>query len=98
HRIDLQSTPAQPNDVDGLIDRPGCFRDAGDVLDLREPRQGFRFNLRTRAPGNIVNDDWNTDGVGDFFVMLVDAFLGRTVVVRRDHQRAVRAGFLRGPS
>ena len=65
------------------------------LLDFGKTRQSFRLDFRAGASGDVVNDDRNADFRCDFFIMLIDAFLGRPIVVGRNHQSAVGAGFFR---
>ena len=67
---------------------------AGDVLQLIEPLHGVDVDVDDRAGRNVVHDDRNADRVVDRLEVLVEPFLGRLVVVRRDHQHGVGAGLL----
>jgi hypothetical protein len=46
------------------------------------------------STGDVVDDDRDADCVVDRLEVLVHAFLGRLVVVRRHHQHGVGAGLL----
>ena len=68
---------------------------AGDVLQFEQPRHGLDRHVDHRTGGNVVDDDRNPDRVVDRLEVLVHAFLGRLVVVRRHHQHGVGACLLR---
>src|SRR5581483_2788750 len=93
--VNREALAAQADHIDRLVHRAGRFFDPGDVFDFGQARESFRLDLRAGAAGNVVDDDRNADRRSDFFVVLVNAFLGRAVVIGRNHQRAVGAGFLR---
>ena len=67
------------------------FLHADDVLDLRQPRQRGGLDVHAGAPLHAVDDDRQPDGRGDRPVVLVEAFLGGLVVVRRHREDAVGA-------
>jgi hypothetical protein len=76
-RVNRQAVAAQTDHVDRLVYRAGGFFDACDIFHFRQARQSLRLDFRSGPAGNVVDDDWNADLGCDFFVVLVDAFLGR---------------------
>ena len=67
---------------------------AGNVLEFKQARHGVDRHVDDGAAGNIVDDDRDADGIVDRLVVLVEAFLGRLVVVGRDDQHRVGARLL----
>ena len=73
------------------------FLDADDVFAIaRQPFHRFDADLDAAAPGNAVKHDGQFRRLGDGAKMLIQPFLRRLVVIRRDLQRTVRAGFFGG--
>ncbi len=68
---------------------------AGDVLQLEQARHGLDRHVDHRARRDVVDDDRDADRVVDRLEVLVEALLGRLVVVRRDDQHRVGARLLR---
>ncbi len=78
-----------PHRIGGRVLHPG------DVLQVIQPLHGLDGHVDHRAAGDVVDDDRNADRVVDRLEVLIEPFLGRLVVVRRDHQHRRRAGLLR---
>ena len=71
--------------------------DADDGFALgRDPRRGLGQQVAGGAAGHIVKNLRNRGGGGDGAVVLVQALLGRLVVVRGHQQAGVRARLLGG--
>ena len=78
-----------------LTDIAGGFLDADDVVDFREPLQRGRLDVHAGAALHAVDNDGKFHRRRDRFVVLVQAFLRRLVVIRRDGENAVDAHGLR---
>ncbi len=74
------------------VDLAGRVLDAGDVLQLEQPRHRLDRHVDHRARRDVVDDDRNADRVVDRLEVLVEPFLVGLVVVGRDHQHPVGAG------
>src|SRR5690606_35296153 len=70
------------------------FLDADDVLDLRQADHGIGLHVAGGAAGYVVEDLRDVDGFGNVLEVLVQAFLGRLVVVRHYQQASVGTGTL----
>jgi len=66
---------------------------AGDVLQFEQLRHGCPRSYRSRTAGNVVDDDRDSDRVIDRLEVLVQAFLGRLVVVMASPPDGAGAGF-----
>ena len=69
--------------------------DAGDVRQFVEPRHGRHRHVDHRARRDIVDDDGDADGVVDRLEMPVKPLLARLVVIGRDDEQGIGAGFFR---
>ena len=69
----------------------GGILDAGDVLQFEQPLHGIDRHVDHRARRDVVDDDRNADRIVDRLEVLVEALLGRLVVVGRHHQHGIRA-------
>ncbi|MNM91872.1 hypothetical protein D3C81_1041830 [compost metagenome] len=72
------------------------FLDADDVLHLGQTLDGLRQHVAGGTAGHVVEDLRDRHGFGDMAEMLVQAFLGRLVVVRGHQQAGIRATGLGG--
>ena len=72
----------------------GRILHARDVLQFEQPLHGVDRHVDHRAGRDVVDDDRNADRVVHRLEMLVHAFLGRLVVIGRDHEHGVGAGLL----
>ena len=73
----------------------GRVLDAGDVRQFVEPRHGRHRHVDHRARRDIVDDDGDADGVVDRLEMPVKPLLARLVVIGRDDEQGIGAGFFR---
>ena len=74
-----------------LGDVAGSFFYADDVFDLRKTENGGGFDVDAGAALDAVEDYGESDVGGDGLEVLVEAFLGGLIVVRRDGKDAVGA-------
>ncbi|BBG30478.1 ABC-type transport system [Zymobacter palmae] len=72
------------------------FLQTDDIIELGQAEDSVVEQVDARACRYVVHDDRQTD-FSDGFEVLVQPFLRRTVVVRRDRQAAIRTRFL-GPA
>jgi len=70
---------------------------ADDVLELIEPRHRGVRHIDHGARRDVVDQDRDADSVVHGLEVLVEPFLRRLVVVGRDHEQRVGAGFLGVP-
>src|ERR1700712_5074072 len=82
-------------DVPGALQVTGGFLDGDDVLDRGQADHRLCRHVTGRAARYVVENLRDVDGFGDVLEVLVQAFLGRLVVVRRHQQAGVGAGVLR---
>ncbi|SST10097.1 Uncharacterised protein [Acinetobacter baumannii] len=74
----------------------GGLLDADDVRHLGQALDGLRKHVAGGAARYVVEDLRDRNGFGDMAEVLVHAFLGRLVVVRRHQQAGVGAAAFRG--
>ena len=65
---------------------------AGNVLELEQALHGVDRHVDHRPGRDVVDDDRNADRVVDRLEVLIEPFLRRLVVVRRDREDAGREG------
>ena len=75
----------------GTCEVRGRILHPDDVLQREAARHGLDRHVDDRAGGNVVDDDGDIDRVVDRLVVLVEAFLGRLVVIGRDDQHCIGA-------
>ena len=63
--------------------------DGDDVAQLGQTNGRLRCQVHARAAGNVVEHDRQRRRLGDRLEVLVEPFLGRLVVVRRDREQPV---------
>src|SRR5690606_25450391 len=73
------------------VEVAGGFLDADDVRHLAQALDGFRQHVAGGAAGHVVENLRDIHRPGDGQVVLVQAFLGRLVVVGRYQQAGIRA-------
>ena len=78
-------------DLRGLVHRAGGFLDHGDVRQLGQADDRLRLDVLAGAAGDVVDADRDLDRFGQGLEVLVEAFLGRLVVVGGDDQRGIGA-------
>ncbi len=69
----------------------GGVLDPGDVPEFVEPLHRIDRHVDHRARRDVVDDDGNPDRIVDRLEMLIQAFLGRLVVIGGHHQHRVGA-------
>ena len=85
--VDREVARRAPDEIGATLDVRGRFLDADDARHLREAQRGVVQQVRHRAPGHVVHDHRQVDGLGDLAEVPVQAFLRRLVVVG-DHGKA----------
>jgi len=65
--------------------------DPDDVVDIGKPADRRRQHIDAGATRHVVEDLRNWHGLSNFFMVLVQTFLGRLVVIRRNQQAGVGA-------
>ena len=85
------------DDLRGLVHRAGGLLDHGDVGQLGHADDGLRLDVLAGAAGDVVDADGDVDRLGQDLEVLIEAFLGRLVVVGGDDQGGVGPG-LGGPA
>ncbi|MNL15688.1 hypothetical protein D3C87_1366920 [compost metagenome] len=73
----------------------GGFLDADDVFHGRQADHGVGQHVARGAARHVIQDLRDVDGFGDGLEVLVQAFLGRLVVIRSHQQAGIGAGDLR---
>ena len=73
--------------VEGSGHVAGCILQTDDARDLREPHGCVIGQIGDRATWNVVQDDRQPAGLGDFAEVAVQTFLTRLVVIGDDLQR-----------
>src|SRR5471032_1354893 len=81
-------------DVLGALQVTGCFLDGDDVRHPGQAHDGICQHVASRTAWHVVEDLRNVHGFGDGLDVLIQPFLRRLVVVRRDQQTCVRASAL----
>ena len=74
-----------------LADVAGSFLDPGDVIDFRKPLQRGRLDIHSGAALHAIYNDGQLHRRCDGFVMLVQPFLRRLVVLGGDGENAIGA-------
>ena len=89
--IDQEIVAAALTDFPRALQVAGGFLDADDVRHLGETLHGFRQQVAGGAAGHVVENLRDVHRPGHGQEMLIEAFLGRLVVVRRHQQAGVGA-------
>ncbi|MNZ40455.1 hypothetical protein D3C78_579760 [compost metagenome] len=78
----------------GALEVAGRFLDTDDVRHGGQADHGLGLHVAGGAARNVVEDLRDVDGFGNVLEVLVQAFLGRLVVVRHHQQAGVGASVL----
>ena len=82
------------DDIHDLAEISRSLLDGDNIPNFRKAKDGFCFDISTRPPGHVVDDDGNIFSFGNRFEVLVIPLLRRLVVIRTHRQHAVGAQLL----
>ena len=81
------------DDIIHLGDVTGSFLDSNNIFEVTgNAQRGFCFHIYTGTTGNIIEYNWELCSLCNCFIMLINTFLRRFIIIGNNRQNGIYSG------